>query len=50
MEEHLVTKMSDEMDKISSMEGLELVNYDGCDLTNHFTIDEVILFDGVICV
>jgi len=50
MEEHVVTKMSDEVDKISSMERLELVNYDGGDWANHFTTDEVILFDGVICV
>jgi len=49
MKEYVVTKMSDEMDKISSMEGLELVNYDGGDLANHFTTDEIILFDGVIC-
>jgi len=50
MEEHVVTKMSDKVNKISNMKGLELINYDGGDLANHFTTDEVILFDGVICV
>ena len=30
-----MTKMSDEVNKISSMEGLELVNYDGGDLPNN---------------
>jgi len=50
MEEHVLTKVSDEVDKISNMQELKLINSDGGDLANHSTTDEVILFDGVICV
>jgi len=36
------------IDEVDNMQELQLVNYDGGDLTNHFTTDEVILFDCAI--
>jgi len=50
MEEHIWTKISDEVDKIFDMEQLELINFDGGELVNYFTTYEVSLFHGVICV
>jgi len=50
MEEHVCTRISDEVDKNLDIEQLELVNFDSGDLANHFTTDEVNLFHGVICV
>jgi len=50
MGDHVWTRISYEVDKMSDMEQLELVNFDGGDLFSHFTTDEVNLFDGVICV
>ena len=48
MEDHVWTRIFDEVDKISNTEQLELVNFDGGDLVSQCTIDEVSLFRGVI--
>ena len=43
-------QMSKMIDEVDNMQELQLVNYDGGDLANHFMTDEVIWFDFVICV
>jgi len=42
-------QLSKIIDEVDNMQELQLVNYGGGDLVNHFT-DEVILFDCAICV
>jgi len=50
MKDHVWTKISYEVDKIFNMKQLELVNFDGDHLVNHFTMNEINLFHGIICV
>ena len=43
-------QLSKIIDEVNNMQELQLVNCDGGDLANHFTTDEVILFDcAILC-
>ena len=41
MEDHVWTRISDEVNIMSDLEQLELLNFDGHDLVSHFTTNEV---------